>query len=93
MHAATMVDDSGVMTPDDFVRVCMEHGLLNSSAAKARLQSEFENEDDKTNEELFAELAAKWALRGLEFEDRVAKMVEGDDKEAVKGRLAHYHKV
>jgi hypothetical protein len=40
MHKEAMTEGSDVMTPDDFVRVCTDNGLLNSSAAKTRLQSE-----------------------------------------------------
>lgn len=54
---------------------------------------QFENEDDKSIEELFGEVTAKWEPRRVEFLQRVAEVEDSEVREALQSRIAHYDQV
>jgi hypothetical protein len=81
------------MTPDDFARVCIANGLLKSPAAKTRLASGFDDDDERSNEEIFAELKAKWDVRGDEMMARIEEVEDEELKESLLARVARHNEV
>lgn len=93
MHKEALTEGTDSMTPDDFARVCIANGLLKSPAAKTRLASGFDDDDERSNEEIFAELKAKWDVRGEEMMSRIEEVEDEELKESLLARVARHNEL
>ena len=93
MHQDALTEGSDSMTPEDFAMTCMKHGLLKSSSAKSRLQSGFADDNERSNEDIFAELKAKWESRAPEMLERLASVEDDEEREQLQARVDRHMQV